>query len=245
MSNQKTAIITGAAKGIGRAITLRFARDGVNVVLNYRASDPASLVDEITSLAPEIDVRCLPIQADVSSFEQAKHLIDTAHKEFGRIDYLINNAGITKDGLILKMDEDDFDSVVDINLKSAFNTIRHVSPIMLKQRGGSIINITSVAGTRGNAGQANYSASKAGMIGLTMSVAKELGSRGITSNAVAPGFIESDMTAALPEAVKSKLLDSIALKRYGRVDEVADVVFFVANCKYMTAQVITIDGGMS
>jgi len=243
VSNQKTAIVTGAATGIGRAIALRFARDGVNIVLNYLVGDPASLVEEIKTLRQ--GVQCLPVQADVSSFEQTKHLIDVAHKEFGRIDYLINNAGITKDGLILKMDEEDFDSVVDVNLKGAFNTIRHVSPIMLKQRGGAIVNIASVAGTRGNAGQANYSASKAGLIGLTMAVAKELGSRGITSNAVAPGFIESDMTAVLPDAIKTKLLDSIALKRYGRVDEVADVVHFVANCKYMTAQVITIDGGMS
>jgi len=241
MSNRKAVVITGAARGIGRAIALRFAREGVNVVLNYRESDPSGLIEEIAALG----VQCLPIQADVSSFEQAKCLIDSAHKEFGTIDYLINNAGITKDGLILKMSENDFDRVMDINLKGAFNTIRHVSPIMLKQRGGAIVNITSVAGTRGNAGQANYSASKAGLIGLTMSVAKELGSRGITSNAVAPGFIESDMTAVLPDAVKHKLLDSIALKRYGQAEEVADVVHFVANCRYMTAQVITIDGGMS
>lgn len=241
MNNRKTAIITGAAKGIGRAIALRFAQDGTNIVLNYRSSDPSNLVKEIAALG----VKCLSIQADVSSFEQAKYLIARTQEEFETIDYLINNAGITKDGLILKMGEEDFDSVIDINLKGAFNTIRHASPIMLKQRSGAIVNITSVVGIHGNGGQANYAASKAGLIGLTKSVAKELGSRGITANAVAPGFIESDMTAALPDTIKTKMLDSIALKRYGQAEEVADVVHFAANCKYMTAQVITIDGGMS
>ena len=240
MSNRKTAIITGAAKGIGRAIALRFAQGGANIVLNYRTSDPQSLVEEINAMG----VKCLPVQADVSSFEEAKRLIDTAHKEFGSIDYLINNAGITRDGLILKMKEDDFDDVVNINLKGAFNTIRYASSIMLKQRSGAIVNITSVVGLHGNGGQANYAAAKAGLVGLTKSIAKELGSRGITANAVAPGFIESDMTSGLPEAVKVKMLESIALRRYGQAEEVADVVHFVANCDYMTAQVITIDGGM-
>jgi len=240
VSNRKTAIITGAAKGIGRAIALRFAQGGANIVLNYRTSDPQSLVEEINAMG----VKCLPVQADVSSFEEAKRLIDTAHKEFGSIDYLINNAGITRDGLILKMKEDDFDDVVNINLKGAFNTIRYASSIMLKQRSGAIVNITSVVGLHGNGGQANYAAAKAGLVGLTKSIAKELGSRGITANAVAPGFIESDMTSGLPEAVKVKMLESIALRRYGQAEEVADVVHFVANCDYMTAQVITIDGGM-
>jgi len=236
----KTAIITGAARGIGRAIALRFAKDGVNIVLNYRTTDSAQLVQEITSLG----VKCLPVQADVSCFDQAKTLISRAQEEFGTIDYLINNAGITRDGLIMRMSEEDFTSVLDINLKGAFNTIRHATPILLKQRSGAIVNITSVVGIYGNGGQANYSAAKAGLIGLTKSVAKELGSRGITANAIAPGFIESDMTASLPEAIKTKLLDSIALKRYGQACEIADAVFFVANCKYMTAQVVTIDGGM-
>ena len=240
MRERKAAIVTGAAKGIGRAIALRFAQGGANIVLNYRTSDPQSLVAEIEALG----VKCLPVQADISSFEDAKQLIEITCKEFGGIDYLINNAGITKDGLILKMSERDFDDVVDINLKGAFNTIRHAAPIMLKQRSGSIVNITSVVGLYGNGGQANYAAAKAGLVGLTKSVAKELGSRGITSNAVAPGFIESDMTARLPEAVKIKMLESIALRRYGQAEEVADVVYFVANCDYMTAQVITIDGGM-
>lgn len=241
MTNRKTAIITGAARGIGRAIALRFAQSGCNIVLNYRATDPAQLVDEIISMG----VSCLPIQADVSCFGQAKALISRTQEEFGRIDYLINNAGITRDGLIMRMSEEDFDSVINTNLKGAFNTIRHATPIFLKQRGGAIVNITSVVGIHGNGGQANYSAAKAGLIGLTKSVAKELGSRGITVNAVAPGFIESDMTAGLPDAIKEKLLDSIALKRYGQAEEIADAVFVVANCKYMTAQVVTVDGGMT
>ena len=241
MTKRKTAIVTGAARGIGRAIALRFAQGGANVVLNYRSSCPDALIAEVTSLG----VECLPVQGDISSFAAAKALIDSAKEQFGTIDYLINNAGITRDGLILRMSEDDFDSVIDTNLKGAFNTIRHASPIMLKQRSGAIVNITSVVGLYGNGGQANYSAAKAGLVGLTKSVAKELGSRGITVNAVAPGFIESDMTAGLPEAIKAKLLESIALKRYGQPAEVADTVYFVANCPYMTAQVITLDGGMN
>ncbi|MDR2182757.1 MAG: 3-oxoacyl-[acyl-carrier-protein] reductase [Clostridiales bacterium] len=240
-NKRKAAIVTGAAKGIGRAVALKFAQSGVDVVVNYRASDPADLVAEIERLG----AGCLAVQADVGDFEQARHLVAKGMEKYGRIDYLINNAGITRDGLILKMGEADFDAVVDTNLKGAFNTTRHVSPIMLKQKSGAIVNITSVAGLHGNAGQANYSAAKAGLVGLTKSVAKELGSRGITVNAVAPGFIETDMTDSLPEAVKTKLLESIALRRYGQAQEVADLVHFIANCKYMTAQVVTIDGGMS
>ena len=240
-NKRKTAIITGAAKGIGRAIALKFAQNGVNVVVNYRTTDPANLVAEIEKLG----VCCLAVQADVGDYDQAKHLITTAHEQFSSVDYLINNAGITKDGLILKMGEVDFDAVVETNLKGAFNTIRHVSPVMLKQKSGAIVNITSVVGLHGNGGQANYSAAKAGLVGLTKSVAKELGSRGITANAIAPGFIQTDMTDSLPETAKSKLLESIALRRYGQAEEVADLVYFVASCKYMTAQVVTIDGGMS
>jgi len=238
---RKTAIVTGAAKGIGRAVALKFAGNGANVVINYRTTDPADLIAEIKSLGAD----CLAVQADVGDFEQAKMLITSAMDKFGSIDYLVNNAGITRDGLILKMTEADFDAVYQTNLKGAFNTIRHVSPIMLKQKSGSIVNISSIVGLHGNGGQANYAAAKAGLVGLTKSVAKELGSRGITANAVAPGFIETDMTKDLPDAVKAQLLQSVALRRYGKADEVADVVHFVANCKYMTAQVITIDGGMN
>lgn len=239
--SKKTVIVTGAAKGIGRAIALRFARAGCNIVLNYRTSNPEKLVDEIKALG----VECLPVMADVSDYSAAENLVKTTMETYGSLDYLINNAGITRDGLILKMSENDFDAVVDTNLKGAFNTIRHVSPIMLKQRSGSIVNISSVVGLHGNGGQANYSAAKAGLVGLTKSVAKELGSRSITVNAVAPGFIETDMTENLPEAVKTKLLENIALRRCGKPEEVADLVYFVANCKYITAQVVTIDGGMS
>ena len=237
---QKVAVVTGGAKGIGRAIALKFASQGVNVVVNYLSSDPKELVAQIEGMG----VACLAVQADVSDFEQADGLIKAAMEKFGRVDYLINNAGITRDGLILKMKEADFDAVVDTNLKGAFNTMRHVSNIMLKQKSGAIVNIASVAGIMGNAGQANYSAAKAGLIGLTKATARELGSRGITVNAVAPGFIETDMTEVLPEAVKAKLLEAIALRRYGKAEEVADLVYFVANCPYMTAQVVTIDGGM-
>ncbi|MCL2575839.1 MAG: 3-oxoacyl-[acyl-carrier-protein] reductase [Defluviitaleaceae bacterium] len=240
MAMQKVAIITGGAKGIGRAIALKFAENGVNVVINYLSSDPAQLVAQIEKMG----VQALAVKADVSDFEQAQSLINAAMEKFGRIDYLINNAGITRDGLILKMKEADFDAVIDANLKGTFNTIRHTSNIMLKQKGGAIVNIASVAGIIGNAGQANYSAAKAGIIAMTKTVARELGSRGITVNAVAPGFIETDMTDVLPEAVKAKLLDSIALRRYGKPEEVADLVYFVANCSYMTAQCVTIDGGM-
>jgi 3-oxoacyl-[acyl-carrier protein] reductase len=236
----KTAIITGAARGIGRSIALKFAREGINVVVNYRNTDPAALIQEIEGLG----VQALAVQADVSDFAQAQSLIEATMAKFGRIDYLVNNAGITRDGLILKMKEEDFDAVIDINLKGAFNTIRHAAPIMLKQKSGAIVNIASVAGIMGNAGQANYSAAKAGLIGLTKSIARELGSRGITANAIAPGFIETDMTDILPEAVKTKLLESIALRRYGKPEEVADLAWFIANCPYMTAQVVTIDGGM-
>jgi len=241
VNKRKVAVVTGAAKGIGRAIALKFAQSGADVVVNYRSTDPADLVSEIESLG----VSCLAVKADISDFEQAKELVSAAMEKFGSVDYLINNAGITKDGLILKMSETDFDAVVGTNLKGAFNTIRHCSNIMLKQKSGAIVNITSVVGLHGNGGQANYSAAKSGLVGLTKSVAKELGSRGITANAIAPGFIETDMTDNLPEAVKGKILESIALRRYGKAEEVADLVYFVANCKYMTAQIITIDGGMS
>lgn len=236
----KTAIITGGAKGIGRAIALKFASNGVNVVVNYLSTDPKDLIGEIEGMG----VRALAVKADISQFAQAEELINQAKEKFGTVDYLINNAGITRDGLILKMKEEDFDTVVDTNLKGAFNTIRHASPIMLKQKSGAIVNISSVVGITGNGGQANYSAAKSGLIGLTKSIAKELGSRGITANCVAPGFIQTDMTDNLPEAVKKQLLDSISLRRYGKPEEVADLVYFVSNCAYMTGQVIAIDGGM-
>ena len=240
MDRRKVAVVTGAAGGIGRAIALKFAGCGVDIALNYRSNHPQELVDEIEGLG----VNCLPFKADISDFDQAKALIDTTKKELGGIDYLINNAGVTRDGLIMKMTEADYDMVMDVNLKGAFNTIRHASSIMLKQKAGAIVNITSVVGLYGNGGQANYCAAKAGLVGLTKSVAKELGSRGITSNAVAPGFIKTQMTDSLSEAIKEKMIESIALRRYGTACEVAELVYFVANCKYMTAQVVSLDGGM-
>jgi len=237
----KTAIITGAGRGIGRAIALRFAADGVNIVANYVGDRPD---DEFVGQIEAFGVQILPYECDVRDFDRCGEMIADAQKHFGSIEYLINNAGITRDGLILKMKENDFDDCLDVNLKGAFNTTRHISGIMAKQREGAIVNIASVVGIRGNAGQANYAASKAGLIGLTKSVARELGGRGITVNAVAPGFIDTDMTAKLSDSIKAKFLEQIPLGRYGTPDEVAEVVFFAANCKYLTGQVIAIDGGM-
>lgn len=237
---RKVAVITGAARGIGRAIALKFASCGVDIVLNYKTTNPDELITQIESYG----VSCLAFGGDISDYNTAGELIKAAKERFGSIDYLINNAGITKDKLILRMDVNDFDDVISTNLKGAFNTISHISPIMVKQRCGSIVNVSSVAGVYGNAGQANYSAAKAGLIGLTKAVSRELGSRNITVNAVAPGAIETDMTKNLPESVKKRLLDRIPLNRYGKDWEVADAVYFVATCGYMTGQVLIIDGGM-
>lgn len=236
----KTVIVTGAAKGIGKAIALRFAEEGCNIVLNYRSNVSDDLIKNIE----EKGVKCLPFKADVSDFEQAASLIDATVKEFKTIDILINNAGITKDNIIMRMTEEDFDSVVNVNLKGTFNTIRHASKIMLKQKCGSIINVSSVVGVMGNAGQANYAASKAGIIGITKSVAKELASRSITCNAIAPGFIETDMTDVLSDSVKEKIFQNIPLKRFGQLEEVAELVLFLAKNRYITGQVVNIDGGM-
>ncbi|MCL2416165.1 MAG: 3-oxoacyl-[acyl-carrier-protein] reductase [Defluviitaleaceae bacterium] len=236
----KVAVITGAVRGIGKAISLKFAADGVNIVANDVAEIPQDFIDEIQALG----VECFPYKADITDFNQMGEMVSAIKDKFGRIDYLVNNAGVTRDGLIIRMKEEDFDFVINVNLKGAFNTIRHISPLMLKQRFGSIINISSVVGLMGNAGQANYSASKAGLIGLTKSTARELGSRGITVNAIAPGFFDTAMTQNLPENVRAKYLESIPLGRYGTIQELADVVHFVANCKYMTGQVVSVDGGM-
>ncbi|MCL2353807.1 MAG: 3-oxoacyl-[acyl-carrier-protein] reductase [Defluviitaleaceae bacterium] len=235
----KTAIITGGAKGIGRAIALKFAKEGVNIVVNYFSTEPAALISEIEALG----VEAIGVKADVSKFDEAKALVDACMERFGRVDYLVNNAGITKDGLIMMMKEADFDAVIDTNLKGTFNTMRHASPIMLKQKSGAIVNIASIAAFLCNAGQANYTASKAGVIGMTKSVARELGSRGITVNAVAPGFIETDMTDDLSDKIKEYVLQNVALKRFGKAHEVAELVYFVANCGYMTGETVTLDGG--
>lgn len=240
MLKDKTVIVTGAAKGIGRAVAVAFAKEGANVVVNYRSTPP----DETVALVEAEGVKCLAIQADVSNFEQAEALVQKAKEEFGSVDVLVNNAGITRDTLLMRMSEEDFDAVINTNLKGCFNMVKHTSKIMLKQKSGSIINMSSVVGISGNVGQANYAAAKAGVIGLTHSAAKELASRGITCNAIAPGFIETDMTAVLSDKVKEGILNAIPLKRMGSVEEVADLAVFLANAKYITGQVIAIDGGM-
>lgn len=240
MLKGKTAVITGAAKGIGRATAIRFAKEGCNIVLNYRSSISDELITEIEGYG----VECMPFKADVSKFDEAEMLIKEAKKKFGSVDVLVNNAGITRDMLIMRMSEEEFDSVISTNLKGAFNTIRFVSNIMLKQRAGTIINMSSVVGLIGNAGQANYAASKAGVIGLTKATAKELAARGVTCNAIAPGFIETDMTEVLSDEVKNQMLASIPLKRFGNADEVAEVCVFLAKNRYITGQVINVDGGM-
>lgn len=240
MLNNKTAVITGGARGIGKAVALKFADEGCNIVLNYRSSSPDEVVKEIENKG----VKCLAYKADISNFEQAGELIKAALSEFGSVDILVNNAGITKDNLILRMSESDFDSVVDTNLKSVFNTIKHVSKVMLKQKSGTIINMSSVIGLIGNIGQVNYAASKAGIIGITHSIAKELAPKGITCNAIAPGFIQTDMTDILSDNVKEHILENIPLKRLGQPEEVAELAVFLAKNKYITGQVIAVDGGM-
>ncbi len=240
MLNGKTAVVTGAAKGIGKAIAVAFAKEGCNIVLNYHSSLSEDTVKEIESYG----VKCMPVQGSVADFEFAAELVKTVKKEFKTLDVLVNNAGITKDMLLMRMSEEQFDSVIDTNLKGTFNMVRHASSLMLKQRSGSIINMASVVGVTGNAGQANYAASKAGIIGLTKSAAKEFAQRGITCNAIAPGFVETDMTGVLSDDVKEKLLENIPLGRYGQVEDIASAAVFLAKNTYITGQVLNVDGGM-
>lgn len=244
MLKDKVAIVTGGTRGIGRAIALKLADQGANIVINYRNSDKEA--EELKSILEGKGVKVLTVKCDVSNFEDSKNLMDKCKEVFGKIDILVNNAGITKDTLIMRMKEEDFDNVIDVNLKGTFNCAKHASAIMLKQRFGKIINMTSVVGIAGNAGQVNYAASKAGVIGLTKSLAKELGSRGITVNAVAPGFINTDMTASLSEKVKEEASKNIPLKRLGDPEDVANLVGFLASdaANYITGQVINVDGGM-
>lgn len=244
MLEGKVAVVTGASRGIGRETALELARMGADIVANCSRES-----DEIKSLAAEIEGlgrRFTYVIANVAVMDEAKMLIDTAVNEMGRVDILVNNAGITKDGLLLKMSEADFDAVIDVNLKGVFNTIKVITPILLKQRSGKIINMTSVVALMGNAGQANYCASKAGIIGLTKATARELGSRGITVNAIAPGFINTQMTECLPDAVKDTYKKQIPLGRFGEVSDIAKTVGFLASdaANYITGQVISVNGGL-
>jgi len=240
----KTAIITGAGRGIGKATALKLADLGANIVINDIPTSPDAdrTVEEIKSKGGN----AIACKGDVRSLEEVENVVKQTLEAFGRIDILINNAGITRDALIMKMSEKDWDDVLDINLKGAFNCIKAVTRVMLKQRSGSIVNVSSVVGVMGNPGQANYSASKAGLIGLTKSTAKELAARNITCNAVAPGFIQSDMTDKLSDNVKEEYLKNIPLKRFGTADDVANVIAFLVSdeAKYITGQVLHIDGGL-
>jgi 3-oxoacyl-[acyl-carrier protein] reductase len=240
MLENKTVIVTGAAKGIGRAVAVAFAKAGANVVVNYRSTTP----DETVKAVEAEGVKCLAVQADVSSFEESEKLVEAAKEAFGSVDVVVNNAGITRDTLLMRMSEEDFDAVIDTNLKGCFNMVKHASKVMLKQKSGTIINMSSVIGLVGNAGQANYAAAKAGIIGITKSAAKELAPRGITCNAIAPGFIETDMTAVLSDKVKEGILANIPLKRMGSPEEIASTAVFLASSKYITGQVLAVDGGM-
>ena len=241
----KTAVVTGASRGIGRSIALELASKGVRVVINYNgSSDRAKEVQkEIQENGGQAEVR----QWNVADHGACEAAVREIVKEFGSIDILVNNAGITKDGLLMAMSEENFDSVIDVNLKGTFNMMRFVSRQMLKQRSGRIISMASVVGIAGNAGQANYAASKAGVIGLTKSAARELASRGITVNAVAPGFIETEMTAVLPEKVKEASVAQIPLGHFGKPEDIAKTVAFLASddAAYITGQVICVDGGMA
>ncbi len=240
----QAALVTGASRGIGRSIALALASAGANVAVNYSGSEAAAqlVVDEIKQLG----VEAFAIQANVGQADQAEHLIKEVSHVFGRIDILVNNAGITRDNLIMRMKEEEFDQVIETNLKGVFNCLKSVSRPMMKQRYGRIINISSVVGVLGNAGQANYVAAKAGVIGLTKSSARELASRGITVNCVAPGFIDTDMTRELSEELRGKMIQDIPLARLGQPEEIAKVVVFLASegASYMTGQTLHVDGGM-
>lgn len=244
MLKNKNAVITGATRGIGREIALTLARNGANIAINYRKEneDLNSLVNELK----ELGVNVFTKKCDVSNGEEVDEFIKESKMNLGSIDILVNNAGITKDGLILRMKENDFDSVIDVNLKGVFNTTKSASGIMMKQRYGKIINISSVVGLSGNAGQCNYAASKAGVIGFSKSIARELATRNVNVNVVAPGYINTDMTKDLPEKIKENIIQSIPMKKIGEPKEVANLVLFLASelSDYITGQVISVDGGM-
>lgn len=241
--NDKVVVITGSSRGIGKEIALSFARAGASVIVSARSADS---LQKVLKEIKDLGAKVLAVPADVSKADDAKKLIENSIEEFGKVDILINNAGITRDNLLFRLSDEDWDSVIDTNLKGAFNCIKSCARSMMKNRFGVIINITSVVGQMGNAGQVNYSASKAGLIGLTKSVAKELSSRNIRVNAVAPGFISTDMTEELPEKAKEELINSIPLAKLGSVADVANLVLFLSSDKasYITGQIVNVDGGM-
>lgn len=245
MLKNKIALVTGASRGIGRQIALSMAKEGAMVIVNYNGSKEKA--EEVVAQIIADGGMAESYGCNVADFEAAGGMIAEVIKKHGALDILVNNAGITKDGLLLKMSEEDFDKVIGINLKGTFNCIKHATRQMLKQKSGRIINMSSVVGIAGNAGQVNYAASKAGVIGITKSVAKELGSRGITVNAIAPGYIDTDMTAVLSEDIRNAIIDSVPLKRMGCVEDIANAAVFLASDKasYITGQVISVDGGMN
>lgn len=245
MLDGKVAVVTGASRGIGKAIAIKLAEEGAMVIVNYNGSQSKAL--EVIREIEEKGGKAEAVQCNVMEFESAKVFLDGVIKKYGKLDILVNNAGITRDNLLMKMSEEDFDAVIGTNLKGVFNCMKHVSRQMIKQKGGRIINISSVSGVMGNAGQANYCAAKAGVIGITKSFAREASSRGITVNAVAPGFIQTDMTDELSESVKTATLEQIPMKRFGTTKDIADAVAFLSSEKagYITGQVLSVDGGMS
>lgn len=241
----KVALVTGASRGIGKAIALQFALMGATVVVNYSGSKEKA--EEVLAGIKAVGADGCTYQCNVADYDEVGQMITDVVQKYNKIDILVNNAGITKDGLLMKMSENDFDDVVSVNLKGTFNCIRHVTRQMVRQRGGRIINMSSVVGLMGNVGQVNYAATKAGVIGMTKSAAKELASRGITVNAIAPGYVETDMTGALSDAVKEKIMNTIPLKAMGKPQDIAETAGFLASdaAAYITGQVISVDGGMS
>lgn len=242
---KQTAIVTGGSRGIGRAVAMRLAKDGMNLVINYRGNSAAA--EETERLCRELGAEVLLVQGDVSCAEDCEKLAAQAKEAFGRVDVLVNNAGITRDGLLARMTEEDFRAVLDVNLVGPWNMMKAVNRIMMKQRYGRIVNLSSVTGLMGNMGQTNYAAAKAGILGMTKSYAREVASRGITVNAVAPGFIDTDMTEAMPEGAKDKIITGIPMGRTGKPEDVAEAVAFLASeqAGYITGEVLRVDGGMA
>lgn len=242
---KQTAIVTGGSRGIGRAVAVRLAKDGMNLVINYRGNSAAA--EETERMCRELGAEVLLVQGDVSRAEDCEKLAAQAKEAFGRVDVLVNNAGITRDGLLARMTEEDFWAVLDVNLVGPWNMMKAVNRIMMKQRYGRIVNLSSVTGLMGNMGQTNYAAAKAGILGMTKSYAREVASRGITVNAVAPGFIDTDMTEAMPEGAKDKIITGIPMGRTGKPEDVAEAVAFLASeqAGYITGEVLRVDGGMA